>query len=737
MLKDLFESFSHFVELLVAYFHLPKSLVPVITSITTSVLFISTFSVSIYKAVSFFLKKINDKRIDRDLHPFFSHDSVRYYSKNFIKTRLLTISPNNFEELIDVLPFVTKKNSITFKQFYNHLINDESDDRFYFILGESGLGKTTFLMNVFLKYYSGISRGKKYHLRVIPIGNPYALEEIQNLKPKAKDTILIIDGLDEFVFENSAVKDRDDLFNLVWNFRKVVISCRTQFFDSQNDEPQFTVLPKTSETGFVKYRKYYVSPLTASEIKLYLLRLFGLFRIRKRIKGLRIVLSALNLMVRPFLLKNIGYIINENSQSETHRYSLGIYKLLIAKWIKRDVDRIYDRDVKKRHHDHILDMLKELALVSYHKGINENNFYLTNEEITVLADRYEINLEYIKVRSLLNRDNLGNIKFAHKSILEYFIAEEALTNEQLREAIVNNPAFDVAKSFIHEYYFYDAIKNMSNFSGHYFEQNSSQSLTLQKIGIHSMYTIRAVYITDYQSVEFIRYVTTLKKMRELVIAVKCQDFQLWELYYIVYTRWRTALMAINDVLVECYQCGRYINPDLIVLYNALFNVNYQSYGYKSRLVLFEMENTDYNTYIPNTYEINYMFEKIAQMPHNRKYYDEQRDLRIEPDILTMEMDEFDRPLTQIIKLLHNENASVLIKSLSRFTTSDLRTLAKRGLSLVEYEKLRSSECEYVDQLADKILLSLSDRKNIDELQDKLKELDEIKPSEKSRVRIIY
>src|SRR6185437_16036298 len=115
---------------------------------------IATFSLTaaLTKAIRFLLELARKHRLDKDLHPFFSYRGVRELKQYFIKTRLLTFTPSDFQELTDAVRLMNPKNSITYRQFFKDLTNQERQERFYFILGESGLGKTTFLVNLFLSY---------------------------------------------------------------------------------------------------------------------------------------------------------------------------------------------------------------------------------------------------------------------------------------------------------------------------------------------------------------------------------------------------------------------------------------------------------------------------------------------------------------------------------------------------------------------------------------------------------
>ncbi|MGB8191814.1 MAG: hypothetical protein WCF67_07850, partial [Chitinophagaceae bacterium] len=398
-LIDLFDKLKDFFEELAKENELPPwtSKVPLILSL--GMVFLSFFKL-LWSIASYFWQILRNRDLDRDLHPFGDHKVVKELNKNYVATRLLERTPSDFGELLDVMKVINKRNTTSFKQFYRKLLVS-GNSKYYFILGESGLGKTTFLINLFRKYQNRLYR--KYKVKYIPLGHPNSISELEKLLESAHFTILFVDGLDELTINNVQGRTFNELADCFYKFRKVVISCRTQFFESEASEPFRTPFPKIT-SGFDGYDKYYVSPFSKKEVFRYLRKRYTI-QIFKRRRASKIVLAAINLMVRPFLLKNIEYLIDKSTLTDDYGYSLGIYKTLIDSWIERDVSKIHSEESKKLHKANLLPMLRELSIISFNKGITENNYYLSKPEIALLSLKYNINVQFIQVRSLLNRDN--------------------------------------------------------------------------------------------------------------------------------------------------------------------------------------------------------------------------------------------------------------------------------------------------------------------------------------------
>ncbi|MEI6680785.1 MAG: hypothetical protein WCL21_19410, partial [Mariniphaga sp.] len=146
------------------------------------------------------------------------------------------------ETPFSLIPFMLKKS-------FNEKVESE---KFYLLLADSGMGKTSFMVNLYLKNYSLLNYlfGKKYDMRLLRFQSPDqnnpvdVLDRLKNIKEDdVSETILLLDGLDEdpFIFSKDKSISDEDAFNkridaivtATWMYKDIVLTCRTQYFPQQ------------------------------------------------------------------------------------------------------------------------------------------------------------------------------------------------------------------------------------------------------------------------------------------------------------------------------------------------------------------------------------------------------------------------------------------------------------------------------------------------------------------------
>ncbi|MCP4373206.1 MAG: hypothetical protein GY797_34640 [Deltaproteobacteria bacterium] len=210
-------------------------------------------------------------KLKKDLHPFYTprevHEATRYY----VPTKYQNVAPSTEYKQRQTVALVATEKLIPL--FLNKAFKTDGDDyRFYIVFADSGMGKTTFLLNLYLSYSRRIFR-KKYKIRLFPLGHPNTHAKIAQIPDsESYNTILLLDAFDE---DSKAVHNYKarlaELIRDVQDFRKVVITCRTQFFPSEKDEPRETgILKCGGQKGFHAFHKFYISPFDDNDIELYL-----------------------------------------------------------------------------------------------------------------------------------------------------------------------------------------------------------------------------------------------------------------------------------------------------------------------------------------------------------------------------------------------------------------------------------------------------------------------------------
>ena len=410
-------------------------MVTIITAITSGILLALVIGLG-----KWLYKRIQSSGAAKDLAPYFSKKDVQQKLSLFIESKWQNNSPTREEEPLFTHKFVSKSTLIP--HFITTAFNENKvSDKFYLVLADSGMGKTTFMINLYVRYHSVFNFHKKYKIKLIPFGyQGNVIKKIKEIKKEEiPNTILLLDAFDEYTkilppAEPDGLSDDerfrkvlDEVIETVQDFREVVITSRTQYFPGEEDQPYELKIPTFDNKGFHTLAKFYLSPFDDKEIRCYLNKKYGIsgfLNSSKKQKAQRIVHNSPKLMVRPMLLSYIDYLV-DGDQHYANTYD--IYEALINKWIEREGD--------KREHQHVNREKLKQNLHKYSRLVAVKIYEQRKEKKPLQlckADATDVDVELkdyqMTGQSLLTRDADNNWKFAHKSILEFFLAKEALDN---------------------------------------------------------------------------------------------------------------------------------------------------------------------------------------------------------------------------------------------------------------------------------------------------------------------
>jgi hypothetical protein len=433
------------------------------------------------------------------LYAYYTKYEIKRALKYYVPTHCQNIAPTLENNPDNQFAFVTRQLLIPF--FINRNIKDSMyRDKFYIILAEAGMGKTTFMLNLYTKYAEKLE-GTDYQIKIFPLSFPNAMEQVEKIPVEERpNTILLLDAFDE---DSEAIKAHQKrlhyILQKVADFKEVVFTCRTQFFPREEEDSDETGLLKFRyKENTYQFRKLYLSPFNEEDIKTYLKKNYSFFNILKRKKAEKIVLHSPNLMVRPMLLRYIDDLIkSRDNYSSTYQ----IYTELIAKWIEREVQRRGTN--KEKYRRDLYKFSREVAIDMYTHRKRRGGFVITDDELKVLAEQNNVDLGTLelKTRALLHMNTLHQCTFAHKSILEYFLVTEAFYNlqfakqldltdleqgEQLREEMF----FEKAKSLFGRYKTYDSGKSRDFVNIKPAELEKIKHAALLKIDAHDVQVLR-------------------------------------------------------------------------------------------------------------------------------------------------------------------------------------------------------------------------------------------------------
>ena len=413
---------------------------------------IITFS---YKGISSLLKK---SRNNKDLYPFYNNKILKEVRKKYIRTKCQNLDPSIDTNYKNSYAFAVKEDLLDFL-LKKVLKIQNIENKFYLILADAGMGKSTFMFNLFYKFNNLRNiLFSETKIKLLPLGENYQtiIETIINIEDK-KNTVLLLDALDEspiFIRNEEINKKFDELIDLVKDFKIVIITCRTHFFSKEKDEPFELKIRKynTNGNGYHIIKKLYISPFDDADVKKYIQKTFNIFEQEKIESAFKIIKNANDLFIRPMLLSYIKDLVSEKKE---FYYNFDIYESLINTWVEREANKypVFEKEIFKFK---LYTFSYEIATYIY-QNYEESGLYVKLDIAIELARNADINLSdlEIKSRTLLNRNSEGSYKFSHKSIYEFFIAYFSYISRDysknhiytLRYNLGNN---DQAKKFLEE-----------------------------------------------------------------------------------------------------------------------------------------------------------------------------------------------------------------------------------------------------------------------------------------------
>jgi hypothetical protein len=303
------------------------------------------------------------------------------------------------------------------------------ENKYFILLADSGMGKTTALLNYYLRH---IRRWREpgYKLALVPLNITDADERIAAITGQ-EDTVLFLDALDE---DTLAIVDYVERLRLLLKatakFRAVLISCRTQFFSKDEEIPKETgrikvVDRRAGQEAEYYFQKIYLSPFNDVQVKRYITRKYPFWR-KERKKAFTLIQKIPHLTARPMLLAHIDDLL-KSKRAFTFSYEL--YEEMVNAWLAREKGFIKDEN-------ELLEFSKKLAVDLYVNRVGRRAERIRKKELAPLARGWKLQLDDWKLsgRSLLNRDAEGNFKFAHRSIMEYLFVQRFLADDPLTVA---------------------------------------------------------------------------------------------------------------------------------------------------------------------------------------------------------------------------------------------------------------------------------------------------------------
>ncbi len=272
----------------------------------------------------------------------------------------------------------------------DELLSRPDGPKHYLLLADSGMGKTTFLLNY---CYRNQQRRASKRLRIvmIPLGRPDALSKLESVQHPT-DTLAFLDGFDADA-DGAGGRDQriEQIMAACAHFKRVVISCRT--------EPR----------GYA-FEKIHLAPFSERQINDYLRRSLPWFQWRRRRRANAVIASIPDLATRPMLLALVPELV---STGRTISEPFELYEFMVESGFERERGWIEPTLLRS--------ISEKLAVELYLRLSAGGSDRIEMSELAQIAGLESPKLELWQpgARSLVNRDAVGRFRFVHRSVLEY------------------------------------------------------------------------------------------------------------------------------------------------------------------------------------------------------------------------------------------------------------------------------------------------------------------------------
>lgn len=421
---------------------------------------------------------------------FYAKEDLILINMFYVKSKVSRSSP-----YLDIEMHKFKGDTIDVFRSIDRFLKIKSNKKIYFLFGDPGMGKTTSVACYYIKNKYKITN-KVNNLFLLSLSKEstfYATLDLIDSTMNPDEVNIIIDSLDEcstasIDFENFM----EGLFNRVSKYRRVIITCRTQFFDlSIFLNPKFKLLKtglRPLGSSFASNIEIlYLTPFSQFEIFKYIINRFGIINLRLITKILKVVYYLPSLSTRPMVLAYLPQLIQDKKWQFLNSI-FGLYLEITDQWLHRES---YWVEYPKMH----LFSLNCADDIWKNRDERKGEF-ISLEHANTIAIKNSIQLEkwQIESRSLMNKDELGNFKFSHRTILEFLSVKSYLTTGN----VLLFPWTDMMKRFLFDFLTDKdsfSISQVNNFD------NENRIINLADLSLYN-------YVFEFKKMKNIDFINT-------------------------------------------------------------------------------------------------------------------------------------------------------------------------------------------------------------------------------------
>lgn len=330
-------------------------------------------------------------------------------------------------------------------QAIDRLLLNPRQHKFLILLADSGMGKTSFVLNYYKRHWQSRRRRRAFTLYLVPLNSPDADDLIQQIpKDRCHQAVLFLDALDEDIRAiNSHSARLQELLKQTRQFRTVLITCRTQFFAKDEEIPGPTGIGRISAhqpgaPGEFFFHKLYLAPFTDNQVELFLRQKYSWRKRAKRNSARNLIARIPDLAARPMILANVDRLVDSTVSVSSLSQ---IYEELVSAWIQEEK---YVPDKQE-----LREFSERLAENLFSQRTMRGSEKIRYDDLEPLAQDFGIKMAgwQLRGRSLLNRDAAGNYKFAHHSIMEFLFVSRFMSG---KVPPLSEPWTDLMKTFLIE-----------------------------------------------------------------------------------------------------------------------------------------------------------------------------------------------------------------------------------------------------------------------------------------------
>ncbi|HRD64812.1 MAG TPA: formylglycine-generating enzyme family protein [Candidatus Competibacter sp.] len=352
---------------------------------------------------------------------------VRYY----VEPKCQHHNPADYHEDEAPISFVKTPVFTTINDFLNREVTIRDGRTQMFILADAGMGKTSLLVMLKLTHLLRFWPSD-YDCLLLKLG-PDSLDVIRKHANKA-NTVLLLDALDEDSTAWGHIEQRlIELLHETINFRRVLISCRTQFFPETGADP-FGSPGRVTVGGFI-CPMIFLSLFDDHQVREYLCKRFpdpwhyGLTGRRHKswYRAEQLLKSMRSLRFRPLLLAYIKDLLDAN-RLQWDEYA--IYDALMETWLLREVNKLAKQGINPLPTKE--DLWISCTAVAVHlQSLGKRVLSQTELRSLVVELPAISHIEKLDFggRSLMNRTSDREYRFSHYSTQEFLVVHTVVEGQ--------------------------------------------------------------------------------------------------------------------------------------------------------------------------------------------------------------------------------------------------------------------------------------------------------------------